>query len=215
MTEFLTFIEFFCKSFVVGVLITMPIGPVALVVVKKTIDFGKRAGLLAGLGSASADLIYSTAVGFGLGFVTTFFISYQWYLQAAGAIFLIYLGIKSLIQTPQIENGHRPSGILGGMAQTFFLALSNPFTILAIIALLGSLGVAEFNTTLWNNLTVPLGVFCGEFTWMAILVSATDYIERRLGSKIIPILNKVAGVTLLLLAIFILIRITLCHNLPA
>lgn len=207
MEAYLAFIEFFCKSFIVGVLISIPIGPVALVCIKKTIDYGIKIGIISGLGSATADFFYAAIVGFGLTYVSNFFIEHQFYLQLAGAIFLLYLGVKSLIhqsKTPE-RNGQR--NLVRDFMATFLLSLSNPFTLLIIITLLAGLGVGDYSTTSWNDFAVPCGIFTGELTWWVILVITADYVERRLGSRIIPLVNRISGITLLLLAAAILIRL--------
>lgn len=188
---------------------SIPIGPVALLCIKKTIDYGRSIGFISGLGSATADMIYAIIVSFGLTFVSNFFIEYQVYLQAIGALFLLSLGVKSLRQQTESPTRLIDDSRFKDFMATFFLALSNPFTLLVIITLLANLGIAYFNTTLWNNIAVPLGILAGEFTWWAILVTISDHVERRWGSRIIPIVNKISGITLILLACGIALRILL------
>ena len=47
------------KGFIVGLCASVPMGPVAILVVQKTLNKGRSAGFVAGLGATVVDTIYA------------------------------------------------------------------------------------------------------------------------------------------------------------
>jgi threonine/homoserine/homoserine lactone efflux protein len=47
---------FVVKGFILGLLVSIPLGPVGALCIQRTISKGYKAGLLGGLGAASVDL---------------------------------------------------------------------------------------------------------------------------------------------------------------
>ncbi len=56
----------FLKGFLVGFLIAMPVGPIGVLCIQRTLHKGKLHGMVSGLGAATADAIYGFIAAFGL-----------------------------------------------------------------------------------------------------------------------------------------------------
>src|SRR6266849_1542996 len=56
---------FFLKGIVVGIVIAVPVGPVGVMCIRRTVFEGRLAGLVSGLGAATADAIFGVIAGFG------------------------------------------------------------------------------------------------------------------------------------------------------
>ena len=55
----------FVKGLIIGFALAAPVGPIAAICVQRTMNQGRVAGFLSGLGSAAADAVYGTAAAFG------------------------------------------------------------------------------------------------------------------------------------------------------
>jgi len=51
---------------IIGISIAAPVGPIGLLCVRRTLTQGRAAGIISGLGAATADAIYGCIAGFGL-----------------------------------------------------------------------------------------------------------------------------------------------------
>ena len=51
---------------VIGILISAPLGPIGVLVIQRTLNKGRKAGLVTGLGAAISDIIYALISGLGL-----------------------------------------------------------------------------------------------------------------------------------------------------
>ena len=86
----------FIKGLVIGFSIADPVGPIGILCIQRTLTKGRIAGLLYGLGAATADGIYGSIAGFGLTFVSSFLVNQQNVFRLVGGIYLCFLGIKAL-----------------------------------------------------------------------------------------------------------------------
>ncbi|MDQ0116776.1 threonine/homoserine/homoserine lactone efflux protein [Paenibacillus harenae] len=85
------------KGLAIGFSIAAPVGPIGVLVIKRTLSQGRVYGLLSGLGAASADAVFGLIAGLGLSFITNFLVGQQFWFHLAGGAFLCYLGIKTIM----------------------------------------------------------------------------------------------------------------------
>jgi threonine/homoserine/homoserine lactone efflux protein len=88
-------ISFLIKGFLIGFSIAAPVGPIGVLCMRRTLAEGRTSGFFSGLGAATADAVYGSIAGFGLTFISNFFISQQVWLRLIGSAFLCYLGIQT------------------------------------------------------------------------------------------------------------------------
>ena len=99
-------INLLARGLIIGFSIAAPVGPIGVLCIRRTLDEGWAAGLVSGLGAASADTIYGFIAGFGLTFVSGFLVSQQVWLRLIGGLFLCYLGIRTLLSKPSRREVH-------------------------------------------------------------------------------------------------------------
>ena len=96
-------IGFLLKGMLVGIVIAVPVGPVGILCIRRTILDGRLPGLFSGLGAASADSVFGIVAGFGLTFISDSLFDYQDWLRIGGAAFLLYVGITALMTDPTVR----------------------------------------------------------------------------------------------------------------
>src|SRR5262249_41091676 len=93
------------KGAIVGVVIALPLGPVGVLCVRRTLFGGPSSGFVSGLGAATADSLFGVIAGFGLTIVRDFLLGYQDWLGVGGGVFLLVVGIRALARAPEAELG--------------------------------------------------------------------------------------------------------------
>ena len=53
------------QGLIMGFAIAAPVGPIGVLCIRRTLAHGRLAGLISGLGAASADAVYGAVAGFG------------------------------------------------------------------------------------------------------------------------------------------------------
>jgi threonine/homoserine/homoserine lactone efflux protein len=194
------------KGILMGLAIAAPVGPIALLCIRRTLAYGRRVGLASGLGAATADGFYGMVAAFGLSAVSTLLSENTDYLQIVGGLFLCYLGLSSFFARPiaavsvsesvgesragsRIEPMARRT-ILGAYLSTVSLTLTNPATIFSFVAIFAALGITQTRYLL--SVTLVFGVFTGSALWWLVLVSGVAYLRNRLTPERLSRLNQVS-----------------------
>ena len=142
-------LAFFLKGIVVGVVIAVPVGPVGVMCVRRTILEGRLAGFVSGLGAATADAVFGVIAGFGLTAVSDWLIDYQQWLRVVGGCYLLYIGGSAFAAEPprELESESDPEGLLRDFFSTFVLAVTNPITVLAFLGIFAAIGLGGTQAT--------------------------------------------------------------------
>jgi threonine/homoserine/homoserine lactone efflux protein len=191
----------FLKGLVVGFLVAVPVGPVGLLCIHRTLSEGKLHGLVSGLGAATADAIYGLIAALGLTFISNFLIEERLLLRLFGGIFLCYLGIRIFLSKPaETSSANIPSHI-GNYGSTFLLALTSPVTILVFAAVFAGLGAITSGFSI--GLSVA-GVFIGSALWWFMLCGIAGILHGKIGYDKLTKLNKISGIIITVFGVVIL-----------
>ena len=155
-------IGFLLKGMLVGIVIAVPVGPVGILCIRRTILDGRLPGLFSGLGAASADSLFGIVAGFGLTVISDSLFYYQDLLRVGAAAFLLYVGLTSLMSDPMARrrSDADPEGLFGDFASTFVLTVTNPVTILSFLAIFGAIGFTGEEATIPHAAILVAGVWC-------------------------------------------------------
>jgi len=185
----------FVKGLIIGFALSAPVGPIAAICVQRTMNRGRLAGFLSGLGSAAADAVYGTAAAFGASFLSEFLLEHGSWMQKIGGAILVVLGIRLFFTRPKDEtvNG-RARGKLGLFLSTFFLTLTNPMTFLAFGAIFATMGLGAVKGHSILTFDLVAGVSLGALAWWTLLVFAVHAIRRHFTYSKLVWVNRGAGI---------------------
>ncbi|CAB3707784.1 hypothetical protein LMG22037_03878 [Paraburkholderia phenoliruptrix] len=193
----------------VGLAIAAPVGPMGMLCIRRTLTGGPRAGLAIGLGIASGDAFYGLIAALGLVGISQFMLAYDRPLHLLAGLFLLYLGVRTLLQKAPADtadgaqngNGNGKlaqvgrAGALRAYASSLLLTLTNPQTVIMFAALFTTLAPrGAFSSAI--ALTTVGGVFCGSIAWWCFLVTVVSLARHAIGSKLRLAIDRLVGVML-------------------
>jgi threonine/homoserine/homoserine lactone efflux protein len=186
---------FFVKGIVVGIIIAVPVGPVGVMCIRRTVFEGKLAGFVSGLGAATADAVFGIIAGFGLTVVSDWLLGYQQWLRIAGASLLLAVGGHSLLarQPPKLGSARNPESLSWYYASTFAVTLTNPITILAFLAIFAAVGLTGVEATLGRAAILVLGVWVGSLLWWLTLSFGAGSFFRSFEPRHLAWINRGSG----------------------
>jgi threonine/homoserine/homoserine lactone efflux protein len=191
-------INYFFKGLLIGFSIAAPVGPIGILCIKRTLTSGRLAGLVSGLGAATADAVYGFIAAFGLTFISGFLIDQQSWLRLLGGAFLCYLGVKTFITKPaESSSQSNEISLLNAYGSTFFLTLTNPLTILSFAAIFAGLGLLDVHGNYLSAAIIVLGVFIGSACWWFLLSSGVSIFRTRFTSTGLLWVNRISGLIIL------------------
>jgi threonine/homoserine/homoserine lactone efflux protein len=191
---------FLLKGIAVGLVIAVPVGPVGVMCVRRTIFQGKLAGFVSGLGAATADAIFGFIAAFGLTFVSDWLIGYQQWLRIAGGFYLFYVGGTALLARPEDNLQSKPDAesLFRDYLSTFALTLTNPITIIAFLGIFSAVGLTGEDATLGRAAILVLGVWLGSLLWWLALTFGLGLLFRSFGPRHLAWINRASGMILLI-----------------
>jgi len=189
--------ELLLKGLAFGFLLAATVGPMWVLCLRRTLASGALVGLASGLGIAVADGFYGAVAAFGLTAISGLLLAHAFWIGLVGAAFLIYLGLRTLLASPTVEQkAESPLSLHAAFLSTLGLTLTNPPTILAFAAIFAGLGLASSADYAAAALIVA-GVFAGSAVWWVILALAAGKLRDRLGPRLFRAINIVSGLTIL------------------
>jgi threonine/homoserine/homoserine lactone efflux protein len=189
---------FFLKGLIIGFAMAVPIGPVGILCIRKTLAEGHSRGLIIGLGAATADSLYGGIAAFGLTFVSDVIASESFWLRLVGGGLLLFLGIRTF--RAKRKDSIIPfdnKGLLGSYVSALLLALTNPVTIFAFVAVFAAFGLGH-KLIVISACILVLGVFTGSCLWFLTLGSVARFFRKKLDSGGLRWVNRIAGILIVL-----------------
>ena len=175
----------------------IPVGPIGVLCIRKTLNEGRLSGFIIGLGGASADLLFSCIAAFGLTIISDLIAREILWLRLLGGGLLLFLGIKTFFAKPkEAKNDTKNLGFLASYISTVLLTLTNPTTVFAFIAVFAALGLGNgLNISSASFLVV--GVFVGSSLWFLILSYFSMIFRKKLNNGGLEWVNRIAGILIL------------------
>jgi len=183
------------KGMLVGMIIAVPVGPVGVLCIRRTIFHGRLAGFLSGMGAATADAMFGIVAGFGLTVISDVLLDWQNWLRLAGAGFLLYIGIHAFFADPLAgtQQQRDPEGLLADYASTFALTITNPVTILAFLAIFAGIGFTGAEATLGRVAILVLGILLGSAVWWGLLIVGASMLRLSFKRHHLVWINRGSG----------------------
>lgn len=175
-----------------------PVGPIAILTIRRSLTKGHYHGIATALGVALADGLYAAVAAFGLTAVSAFLITYRSFLYIVGGLLLIFLGYKAYTSKPVVlQKPLDGESFFSTMIQTMLLTLTNPMTILTFLAAFAAVGFEGTQHDMHQALLLCLGVFCGSGLWFISLSSLVSHFRTRITPFVFMLINKISGACLM------------------
>ncbi|MBN9408497.1 MAG: LysE family transporter [Burkholderiales bacterium] len=194
--------ELFLPSLLIGVSVAAPVGPIGVLTIQRSLQYGPRAGLATGLGAAAADAVYGAVGAFGVSWLIRALVAVRLPMVIAGSAFLLWMAwqLVRARAAPMPSPGGTDSGSLWRyFAGTFVLTLSNPATILSFIAIFGAMAG---RSAIAEPATLVLGVLLGSAAWWLFLSSAVGRLRHRFDARWQQRTHQASAVVLVLFALW-------------
>jgi threonine/homoserine/homoserine lactone efflux protein len=186
----------FLKGTLVGFAMAVPIGPIGVICIRKTLTEGRISGLIVGFGAATADLFYGCIAAFGLTLVSNIIFDELIWIRIVGGTLFVLIGIKAFFKhSVNTSNSSSTGGFLRSYISTIFLSLTNPLTILGFITFFAALGVDKGQGYLSTS-ALALGVCFGSSVWFLFLSYSAAFFGKNLEFNGLKWVNRISGVLL-------------------
>ncbi len=194
---------------IVGFAIAVPVGPIGLICIQRTLANNRVSGLISGLGAATADALLASIGAFSISFIYTFINNNQSFLKIIGGSLIVFLGIMALIsktKNTQIKKSDSSLRHIEEYLSALVLTITNPLSTFILF-----LAFANISNKIGHSPTISMafviGVFLGSCAWWLLLTKLTDRLAHKISHEHILKINKWFAIIMIVLGIVTLLGV--------
>jgi len=191
------------KGFIIGILVSAPMGPIGILCIQRTLNRGRWHGFVSGMGAALSDVFYAAVTGLSVGLVVDIIETYQKPINIVGCIVLGFFG-AFIIRNNPVKNmkkrGESKSSYFRDFITSFLLTLSNALIVFLFLGLFARFTFA-LPTDSFLKIAYGLGgIASGAVIWWFVITYLVSKMRRWFSHKGIFILNQTVGIIILILS---------------
>lgn len=197
--------ESIVKGFIVGIGASIPLGPLGVMCVQKTLSKGRISGIVTGLGASITDTIFATFAIVSLALIQNFVNNNETAVLFFGGLAVIAIGLKIFLTNPvkQIRRSKGGKKLLEDFISALIMTITNPGAVFLILGLFAFVGLNVDSTSSGEVIFAALlGVFIGTNTWWIILSTSINIFRNKFRLKQLLMINRVAGIVIMVLGFF-------------
>jgi threonine/homoserine/homoserine lactone efflux protein len=189
---------------VIAFAIAASVGPITLLVIRRTLGSGWPTGIVSGLGVATADAAYGAVAAFGVAVVADLLVSVARPLGVVGGAALVWVGLRTALRPlpPTATASTTARGLAAAYLSILGLTLTNPLTVVLYAAVIVSVGVPASSAaaaSLWIGLAV------GSVAWWLVLVPCVALVRGRVSARVLHAITVVSGIAIVAFGVVTLI----------
>lgn len=201
-------IKLLIAGILTGILVSVPVGPMGIFVVRKTVNQGWWAGFRSGLGLTTADVIFATIATIGLSVVIAFIREKELMFKLIGGVVVLLLGINIFLTSPRKlfrnRRRQRNQDFFRDYLSVVMLTLSNPLSILLYISIFATVKISGQSGFFSGPVLLVLGVGTGSAGSWLILTMVLSHFRRKLRFQNVFWFNKFAGALIMVFGLVVL-----------
>jgi len=195
-------LEIIIKGILIGLCISVPLGPIGMLTIQRTLNRGQKYGIATGLGATTSDLIYTIITLFFLSFVLDFIEDHRFVIELVGSLVVALFGWYIFQSNPATQpkpNETVKHSLLSDFVTSFGLTFSNPLVLFVLIALFARFQFIGNKTTLFVSICGILSILGGALLWWNLLTILVSKFKNKLNMRELKLINQITGIIILLI----------------
>jgi threonine/homoserine/homoserine lactone efflux protein len=203
-------LEILLKGIILGLTVSMPLGPIGIILINRTIKRGMLSGFFSGLGLATADTLLALLAALGYTVILSFINEQRFIISIIAGLIIIGIGLKIYLSNPVMDIRNREKvnkSLWRDYYSVFVLSISNPYTIFIFVAFFSGVHIGgNVKPELVPFFLIP-GVLLGTITWWFFLSYFVSRFKKNIRLRVIVRVNKVAGIVVIVIGIIVLLSV--------
>lgn len=197
----------FLKAIIIGLGASIPLGPLGIVCIQRTLSKGRWAGFAVGLGSSIVDVFYAAIALFSVSFISEFLDRNSDWVMLIGGIIIVVIGIQIALKNP-IKDFRQPKSPTTSpkhfqeVLRGFIMTISNPGAIVLMFGLFAFVRLdMDIINTPYAVFVVLAGILAGGLSWWFLLSGGISLFRKRFKLRGMLIMNRISGTLIALLGL--------------
>jgi threonine/homoserine/homoserine lactone efflux protein len=197
--------HFVIKGFIIGLMVSAPMGPINMLCIQRTLDRGHLHGFITGMGAALSDITYGLITLLGVSLISEFISKEEYTIQLVGSIVLIIFGLvvfrtnplKEWVPEIKLEE----TRYVKDFVSSFLLTFSNVTIIFVFISLYARFSFNPFAHGYVSVILAIISMAVGAISWWIFLTAFVSRLRRHFNRKGLVVLNRVVGSILIIIGL--------------
>lgn len=207
--------DLFFRGLITGFIVSLPIGPMGIMVIQRTVNRDFKSGMYAGMGVAITDSIWALIAGFSVTYIIAFLRDHQSAIQIIGAIAVFSLGLYIFNSNPVKairKNKIKATRPVMYLISSMAIAFSNPVMILAYIVVFASANIIFDIHHLFSPFVFVSGFLLGAMVWWVTISYVINRFRHHFNLRLLWWFNKIAGAFIMLFVVVTIVILIIRGN---
>ena len=196
----------FIKAILIGLAASIPLGPLGIMCIQRTLNKGRWAGFAVGVGSSVGDAIYASIALFSIQFINVFLDTNRSWVMLVGGLIIVFIGLQIALKNPIKDLRQRKIDKVTFQAKDvlrgFLMTISNPGALVLMLGLFAFFDLDMGSGYRPYAVAVVLGgIFLGTVAWWFLLSSGISLFRNRFHLRQLLIINRISGAIIALLGL--------------
>ncbi|MBQ8838781.1 MAG: LysE family transporter [Bacteroidales bacterium] len=194
------------KGLIVGICASAPVGPIAILVIQKSLSKGHKAGFVAGLGASVVDTLYAFIAIFALAFAQKFLDDHRTLILVIGGAVLMIVGFSMAFSDPfrKMKADNESSVSPKDFGQAVAMGLSNPMAIFVMFTLFAFFGLADDAPSTWKVAPIIVSVSAGTVLYWFSISWLLSRFRKMFRMRTILWISRITGAIVVIIGIALL-----------
>jgi len=198
-------LAFILKGFIIGIVSAIPVGPVLMLTLQKSVSEGRKAGFSSGLGGTAVDTVCAIISAFALSGIGSFVDKYATAIEIAGGLFIMLVGFNMFRSRMPKERRKRPYSPKS-FIKAATMGFSNPAALAVMLALFATFGMDMGDQPAWVPVLSITALAAGSALYWFSVSGVVARLGDRFNFKILHVINKVAAAGIFIFGAILLIK---------
>lgn len=194
----------FIKGVIIGLAVSVPLGPIGILIIQRTVNKDRVSGFLSGMGATITDVIYAVVAGFSLTYIIEFIRAHELVFQIFGAVMVLALGLFIFLKNPVADlkkYKRKGSTYFSDILSTFLITFPNPLVVFIFLGIFASSGIVFQMDQPLAAVLLIVGIFVGANLWWITLTGVVSLFRHKFNLRVLWWFNKIAGAIIVLLVL--------------
>ncbi len=194
------------KAFLIGICASAPVGPIAILVIQKSLSKGHKAGFVTGLGACLVDTVFSIIAIFALALAQKIIEDNKVPILLAGGLVVAIVGWRMAVSNPfrKVRGKEEPASrsiSIKDFLQALAMGFSNPGAIFVIFALFAFFGMGNSSPHDWKVAPIIIAVSAGAATYWFCVTALLDHFRKKFKLQTIMWVNRITGAIIVIIGL--------------
>lgn len=198
-------LPFILKGLLIGVIVSIPIGPIMILTVQKSVNDGHKAGFSCGLGATAVDTTWAVVSAFALSAIGEMIARYTTAIEIAGGLFIVLVGTGMLLTRIEMERS-RASYSTRNFVKATTMGFSNPAALAVMLTMFTFFKMDMSGQPALVPVLVILAVCAGSAGFWYLFSRVVARFGDKFDFKVLVIINRLAGTGVILFGLYLLLE---------